>query len=451
MPASAKKVASAYLRGQRRVTAGADEALIKWLAKRAKKGKGVVQMNMVEKAFDHMDGWSIVPTTTYLMVNGNDTLQQVFIKNDLMKKTGAIHLARALTTKDPIGLIFDTRSEGEAAIKTIERMLDTKTSPKAKTPNGKAVPLKLYASKPVGPRARQWGRGNYVVEVPRMWVGVSGWLITAANNKSIALPQPLNHRGKPVDPNRLEKFNKFWTWSYKNGLAESAKQALEDLDDEAVEMATAPKAQRERLQQQRIMLPVVKKLLVDLTQKQYQGFVDSLTNQHVAAVQAFMEAQEAAGEKFDGYSWFDKNKMFEYYKPFIYKATEKKGHYAPYTLRNNYMDIARGQAKRIADEVRESFVGKNGMKLSLIVKGKGNLKDAKVLKRNSGGDFGGEILFTFKDGSSFVVRNKTVFKISPLGRPFEQYPTTFHKVKLPNGKALRSPSEKRMVEVFAVA
>jgi hypothetical protein len=71
------------------------------------------------------------------------------------------------------------------------------------------------------------------------------------------------------------------------------------------------------------------------------------------------------------------------------------------------------------------------------------------LHMNSGADYGGEIAFTFKDGSSFVVRNKTVFKFSQLGTPFEQYPTTFHKVILPNGKSMSQPSEKRMVEVFA--
>ncbi len=93
---------------------------------------------------------------------------------------------------------------------------------------------------------------------------------------------------------------------------------------------------------------------------------------------------------------------------------------------------------------------KNSMKLSRIVNGKGNLKKASILRINVGPyDYGGELKFEFKDGSSFLVKNKTVFKRSHLGTPFYQFPTTFHNVVLPDGSKMSGVNEKTMLEVFA--
>ena len=127
-------------------------------------------------------------------------------------------------------------------------------------------------------------------------------------------------------------------------------------------------------------------------------------------------------------------------------------------LRGNWQDILRARAKLTAEEIRDEFVYKNTGKLSLIIRNKGtqgnpleNLDDAKVTKILPGPDFGGEILIAFSDGSRFTVRNKTVSKISSLGALFNQFPTTFHNVVLPNGKKMSAPSEERMLKVFAVA
>ena len=81
--------------------------------------------------------------------------------------------------------------------------------------------------------------------------------------------------------------------------------------------------------------------------------------------------------------------------------------------------------------------------------GKANLKSVKILSINKGHtNYGGEMMFEFKDGSRFVVRNKTVVKSSRLGTLFHQFPTTFHDVVLPDGSKFQSPSERNMAEVF---
>jgi len=75
------------------------------------------------------------------------------------------------------------------------------------------------------------------------------------------------------------------------------------------------------------------------------------------------------------------------------------------------------EADQITREIRDGFVRKNTMKLSAIVTGKGNLKNIEVLSW-ARSNFEGDMLFTFKDGSSFEVRNKTVTKMSVKGRWF---------------------------------
>lgn len=119
----------------------------------------------------------------------------------------------------------------------------------------------------------------------------------------------------------------------------------------------------------------------------------------------------------------------------------------------NWKEYIHSVSLKEADEIQEVFIAKNSNKLGKIVELKGNLSgEGKILhfffKR---GVFEGEILFNFDDGSSFSVRNKMVFKYSKGGRPFVQFPTTFHDVYLPGKQPMKMPSEKRMIQVFGVA
>ena len=467
---SHKKVADAYLRGHRKVST-VDEAMVKWLLKRSQKIKGVVQMDFVVRAFDMMEGWSITDTTTYFLLNGQDDAQKALLK-PLMLKLGADDFGRSGTTKESIDFWYDgtgTQQRAEKGRKIFTREVDAKHQAKAKAPTGKAKVMKLYSSPPGDIIARY---GRYEFPVDRMWVGLPGWIITA-NGKSLILPHPMTYRGGLADPNRLDKLTKFWTWSYKNGLAESAKAALESLNPEAVELAGATVEKRKRLEIQRIMLPEVKVLLVSIVNKKFQEVWDWWALANTQAVQEYIKAQEATWDdaKAKGKVWprWDerkgyKNDAAKFYWKDVRAATEpdksdkERLHGNWRKLRGNWQDILRARAKAMAEQIREEFVWKNTGKLSLIIRNKGtqgnpleNLDNAKVTKILPGHDFGGEISISFKDGSRFTVRNKTISKISTLGNLFNQFPTTFHNVVMPNGKKMSAPSEERMLKVFAVA
>lgn len=109
------------------------------------------------------------------------------------------------------------------------------------------------------------------------------------------------------------------------------------------------------------------------------------------------------------------------------------------------------QAKTIADDMQASFVYKNSAKLQsiLLAKNVGLTHDPKVLNsRSHHGVFEGDIRIDFGDSSGFTVRNKVVWKQSVNGLVFNQFPTTFHDVRMPDGKPMSAPSEERMNSVF---
>ena len=104
--------------------------------------------------------------------------------------------------------------------------------------------------------------------------------------------------------------------------------------------------------------------------------------------------------------------------------------------------------------IEETFLHKNALKLSSLLDAKGNLTAIEVLPgvpvrlHNGTGTLTSEMAVTFADGSCFNVRNKVIINTGLAGRPFYQYPTTFHDVKRADGTKLDSPSEEKMVKVF---
>ena len=108
-----------------------------------------------------------------------------------------------------------------------------------------------------------------------------------------------------------------------------------------------------------------------------------------------------------------------------------------------------GLATKEADEIRTAFVHKNYKKIASIIDAKGNYADGEIV---GGGinlrGLDGSLRFRFADGSQFVVTNKVVYKVSFKGKPFLQFPLTFHDVVLPSGKLMPQPSEARMNTVF---
>lgn len=457
-----ERVASLWLT---KAGAAPDTEVLKWLIARTKKGKGVVQIPMVERAFAVMPGWSIVGTTAHRPLVGLDSDYQLeFLLSSWRARWKVGRTSAATTVKDRTS--FTKIEDPEGAMKDFWRQVELV---RGKEPTGQAQAGSLYATQatPVASHVQPIGVAPQPIgfEVQRMWLGVPAWIVTAPNHQTVVLPSPIDRKGRPLDPSRLDPWPTFWTWCYKQGLDVSAKEALAK-HEEVVADLLLPAAERKRVEQSRLLLPEIVKLLEGMVDKQFQKVWDSLTDRFVAALAMYLEAHDAAWEKdsktqaypqWDDYQFFKKHVGLVYFEQFIRRATEpdlsdpkrKSGQWRK--RRTNYLDIARAQAKVVATSLRDQFVHKNGTKLSHIARKKGNLASGKTTEIFHGEDFGGEMQFSFEDGSKFTVRNKTVFKISPLGRPFEQFPTTFHDVVMPDGSRMSSPSEQRMLDVFGVA
>lgn len=119
-------------------------------------------------------------------------------------------------------------------------------------------------------------------------------------------------------------------------------------------------------------------------------------------------------------------------------------------------DYAKTEAKDLRDGIELRYLAKNVKKLSHVVDLKGNLSKIEELENRKPAIGSGEkqitiesgFKFLFADGSEFKVVNKIVTKYSYSGKRFEQFPTTFHDVKFPDGTSMKSPSEEKMVKEF---
>lgn len=134
------------------------------------------------------------------------------------------------------------------------------------------------------------------------------------------------------------------------------------------------------------------------------------------------------------------------------KAKREKGR----VLKAGYRKEIEAEATSQAEYIQQQFVIKNAKKLGSILDAKkaGLTGKPEVLKAHvfpGRGAFEGDMRLTFADGSKFEVRNQVVFKSNHYGTFFVQYPTTFHNVTMPDGSAMKTPSEERMNTVFATA
>jgi hypothetical protein len=124
---------------------------------------------------------------------------------------------------------------------------------------------------------------------------------------------------------------------------------------------------------------------------------------------------------------------------------------AAYKLKADYKKTLTKAGIKAGDDMQEQFIYKNAAKLVSILEAKpeGLSTEPKILRmRADAGVFEGDIQIRFTDGSSFRVTNKVVVKRNQYGTVFNQFPTTFHDVIMPNGKPMGSPSEERMNMVF---
>jgi len=119
-----------------------------------------------------------------------------------------------------------------------------------------------------------------------------------------------------------------------------------------------------------------------------------------------------------------------------------------YTLRADYKALVEAEMRREAEQIKIHFVTKNASKLGKIVEAKGNFESATTTKISVGQVIEATMRIVFQDGSAFTVVNKVVWKTSTNGLGFAQYPTTFHDVRMADGRKMPMPSEERMNKVF---
>ena len=116
-----------------------------------------------------------------------------------------------------------------------------------------------------------------------------------------------------------------------------------------------------------------------------------------------------------------------------------------YRLVPDYVDKIRKDAKETSERVIASWQGKMYNKLGGFMQELNQPFTTSVMgKRERQND----ILFKFKDGSQFSIRNQVVGKISPLHHFFYAYPTTFHDAFLPDGIKIKNPNEFTVKKAF---
>lgn len=124
-----------------------------------------------------------------------------------------------------------------------------------------------------------------------------------------------------------------------------------------------------------------------------------------------------------------------------------------YTRRDDAGATILDRATREVEDIQMRFLAKMLGKLTTLIAEKGKqaqMREAKVLELCAeSGTFTGRLFFNFLDGSSFRVDNSIVYKSSPRGKQFQQYPTTFHDVRFADGAVMPLPSEERMNKEFA--
>jgi hypothetical protein len=217
-----------------------------------------------------------------------------------------------------------------------------------------------------------------------------------------------------------------------------------------------PKSEEEKALQAPTYIPpsashgamgVVLKVLTQITNETKVKFSADLEAVYVRQVEGYMDQPPTRKDLVSGkhrnmFADMIMNRVGKDYDSF-------ESHYK--SLEPNWTETVKKMADREADDVQQGFLAKNVRKLAKIIEDKGNMKgEPKVLRAYvMPGGFGGEIQVYFEDGAKFTVRNKAVHKISERGKQFLQFPTTFHDVMLANDKPMSTPSEERMIEVFA--
>lgn len=315
---------------------------------------------------------------------------------------------------------------------------------------------KVYGSPIQAVEEGSYGVSRVTFKV-RMWIGAVGSMLTTPLG-TFFIPAPVAGRGKNRKPEPWARvtnkgyLKRLYMALYEAKLYHIAKAALEG------KPATFDPKTREVRQVFQQRSPIVEKVLRELTDRTYHSVIAMNEEGYRRGLAAWQAAADERGGKLPVDTYY--RAVLKYQKvpggSLLFRLVESSGPYGDktYKARPDAEKVIHERAVAEADEVRNQFLYKNGLKLGAIVNAKDKagvkLTGAKIVKTGRG-TYEGDILFTFADGSSFVVRNQTVGKQNAQGTFFYQFPTTFHDVVLPDGKPMSEPSEERMQKVFAKA
>ena len=192
---------------------------------------------------------------------------------------------------------------------------------------------------------------------------------------------------------------------------------------------------------------VVYDILHELTERVKQDYADACEESYLNDIQTYLKRDPDPPRGLVPRQW----PILSYTELWIIGRSSGTGSRITYTPVRNYKAVVKELAAKDAVAMQQQFLVKNAAKLGNLVisKNVALLHKPKILHATSSRHaIEGDILIAFKDGSSFRVTNKIVLKRNTFGRLFAQFPTTFHDVLLPKGRAMGRPSEERMHSVF---
>lgn len=101
------------------------------------------------------------------------------------------------------------------------------------------------------------------------------------------------------------------------------------------------------------------------------------------------------------------------------------------------------------NDIVDGFIAKNSVKLAQVLEKKDAPTSSQIIRTNiRNGKVENTMKFAFSDGSAFTLDSSVVYKRSPTGKLFFQYPTRFKNVVLSDGSKMTLPSEEKMIKEF---
>lgn len=195
---------------------------------------------------------------------------------------------------------------------------------------------------------------------------------------------------------------------------------------------------------------LVKAKLQEIVEPQKAALIEKMTKQYVDYISGY-----EGGMTYSELKKFLEKGRSEQFMSLAFESTGYKPT-DPYVLSKGFEAGVKAAVVQGVQDMIASYVFKNVRKIAPIIHTKGEPSSAKVSWGNLvGWGFAGTIRFEFPDGTAFTVNNQAVMKFSTGGRwsgggrPFYQFPTTFHNVKFLDGSTKSMVPEQAMNEVWA--